>query len=492
LFAPFGNTTLISDIECSVNTTGNFIDCSNALYAQNITEVRANCSAINVSIVNATFNLTNIPDSDTKFFANASSNVSEFWTYDNVDLFVNDSGDWQLFVSCTNSLGEVVSATESWAVPFGDLNASIITGNLTVNQSGVFTFESRVQCLGGECGNLNATLDPESNEGKKIETTQFCFTSCFDYDFTYGCGSFFDFDCEDECCNGAECDTFLGGFCYDSDADFIGDCFDFECEDCEFCGGSTPDPSPPDSDGDGVIDSEDKLTGGVSDVSTGGVSNLNVTIGGGFNNSPSGEQLVEFFDSGVRLFNFTFNFSANTLNLGGVNVTKTLKGIFVEGISGVNKTFFIPIGNSLGGVCVKNANGLITDTINCDGASERLITDAECDGTTPITVGSVNVTCGIVSGNYVVSGLTGSGGEPQSKGVIPEGSGTPFYTTNANPNSSCLGMQAGDICTVSWSVNATGNQSTVWKFFTIFSQNQYSGQATNSTSKSDPQQNLSS
>jgi len=58
------------------------------------------------------------------------------------------------------------------------------------------------------------------------------------------------------------------------------------------------------------------------------------------------------------------------------------------------------------------------------------------------------------------------------KGVIPENSGSPFYTINANPrqaaNLSCLeDMQEGDSCEITWTVNATGPADRTFEFFTI-------------------------
>jgi len=57
-------------------------------------------------------------------------------------------------------------------------------------------------------------------------------------------------------------------------------------------------------------------------------------------------------------------------------------------------------------------------------------------------------------------------------GIIPLNSGFPFYTLTQNPNdrtnTSCLGdMQNGESCNVTWVVNATGEDGTVWEFFII-------------------------
>jgi hypothetical protein len=61
---------------------------------------------------------------------------------------------------------------------------------------------------------------------------------------------------------------------------------------------------------------------------------------------------------------------------------------------------------------------------------------------------------------------------PGTKGLVPMGSGNPFYTTDQNPmNSSVLGclgnMHSGDSCSVTWNINATGEINTTWEFFGI-------------------------
>jgi parallel beta-helix repeat protein len=58
----------------------------------------------------------------------------------------------------------------------------------------------------------------------------------------------------------------------------------------------------------------------------------------------------------------------------------------------------------------------------------------------------------------------------EGKGVIPTetewSAPQPFYTTDSNPDTSCIGMQQGDECTVVWNVNAVADIDTEWVFFT--------------------------
>ena len=58
------------------------------------------------------------------------------------------------------------------------------------------------------------------------------------------------------------------------------------------------------------------------------------------------------------------------------------------------------------------------------------------------------------------------------KGAIPMNNGTPFYTTSNNPQT-CTNMQNGDSCNQTWQVNATGNISSSWDFFTIYEPTTY-------------------
>ena len=50
------------------------------------------------------------------------------------------------------------------------------------------------------------------------------------------------------------------------------------------------------------------------------------------------------------------------------------------------------------------------------------------------------------------------------KGIIPVGTGNPFYTTNSNPQT-CSNMLAGDTCTNTWSVISTGTIGETYSFF---------------------------
>jgi len=57
-----------------------------------------------------------------------------------------------------------------------------------------------------------------------------------------------------------------------------------------------------------------------------------------------------------------------------------------------------------------------------------------------------------------------------TKGAVPEGSGSPFYTIDSNPASGgCLASIApGTYCNTTWQVNATGAAHSTWEFFVTY------------------------
>ncbi|NJL44114.1 MAG: hypothetical protein HC945_02235 [Nitrosarchaeum sp.] len=80
-----------------------------------------------------------------------------------------------------------------------------------------------------------------------------------------------------------------------------------------------------------------------------------------------------------------------------------------------------------------------------------------------------------------------AGTSEDAKGVIPVGSGTPFYTTNSNPRTaqgeSCLaGLQGGESCDLSWTVYVNGDLNTTWTFFTEAQATNYSAYISLATS----------
>ncbi|MDD5086544.1 MAG: hypothetical protein PHV16_02215, partial [Candidatus Nanoarchaeia archaeon] len=151
----------IDKIQCQEQNEG-WVDCSNIDFHETLLAVRVNFTDAYAYITNVSFNLTNIPDSYTYFYSNSSYNSSGYWVYNNTDIIINDSGGFKLEVNSWNSLNTTDSSSAEWNIPWGTLTANLInpTTDTPVNKDFFFVFTAEVSCIGGECGNINAILDP--------------------------------------------------------------------------------------------------------------------------------------------------------------------------------------------------------------------------------------------------------------------------------------------------------------------------------------------
>jgi len=154
---------IISDIQCQEISSG-WGPCSDIGFGETLTRVRVNCTDPDSggSVANVTFNLTNIEDAEL-FFSNLTTNLSAgYLVLDHQDLTIDDSGGYNLTVSCTdiNSSNSINSTL--WHVPWGVMTAQLVSPavNGNVTRYRFFNMTTNVTCTGGECGYLNATLDP--------------------------------------------------------------------------------------------------------------------------------------------------------------------------------------------------------------------------------------------------------------------------------------------------------------------------------------------
>ena len=161
------NLTIAENLDVSVENIqceegGSWKACSEVDFGENITRVRADCISQDGTVLNATFNLTNLDDSINYFYANATSNISNSWIYDNSDLEINESGEYILEVTCFDDVPTTDTESVEWDVDYGTLSVTLInpSSNANVNPNEFFSFTARINCLGGECGDVNATLDP--------------------------------------------------------------------------------------------------------------------------------------------------------------------------------------------------------------------------------------------------------------------------------------------------------------------------------------------
>ena len=174
------NTTfIINKPECEKN--GTFADCSSILYDDTLSRVRVNCTDETSNITEARFRLKNLDDNNTFFDNTTTAKAGDFWILDNEDITIKDSGDFKLEVTCKNNELNEVTYSEMWLVPFGRLESYLInpTTLKSVKQNAFFDFSSGVRCVGGECGNVNATLDPTINlydaKGYRYDIADGCY-----------------------------------------------------------------------------------------------------------------------------------------------------------------------------------------------------------------------------------------------------------------------------------------------------------------------------
>jgi bacillolysin len=153
----------VDEISCR-NSTGWF-SCSDMGYGQMITGVRARCAPFTGLISEARFSLTNQPDKATYFDAKGVKS-SGFWTYNTRGVTLIDSGNWTVTATCIDNRGVYGRSSYSWLIPWGRLEAYLpdqtVARNATKDE--FFSFGSGVRCVGGECGNVTAILDPERTD----------------------------------------------------------------------------------------------------------------------------------------------------------------------------------------------------------------------------------------------------------------------------------------------------------------------------------------
>jgi len=148
-------------LELQCNESGTWQNCSEIEYDETITMVRAQITHSH-PITNGTFTLTNLYDNTTLFSGFTTSYSNGWLTYNNPDVQIRDSGDWRISASATDDTGRENSLSISWFVQWGTLSAELIDPltSRTVLDGDEFSFISRVNCIGGECGDIRATLDP--------------------------------------------------------------------------------------------------------------------------------------------------------------------------------------------------------------------------------------------------------------------------------------------------------------------------------------------
>ncbi len=165
--------------------------CENILYGDSLKAVRADCTDPDGYVVNATFTLINVEDSYTFFNNYTNDNSTGYFVFNNTDITITDSGTFNLSVTCYDNSSTSGSGSSNWTVPWGSLVVELINPNedINVTQNKFFNFTARVNCTGGECGYVSATLDPENwwntswDYRRKINLTEKSNNILTDYQF---------------------------------------------------------------------------------------------------------------------------------------------------------------------------------------------------------------------------------------------------------------------------------------------------------------------
>ena len=135
----------------------------------------------------------------------------------------------------------------------------------------------------------------------------------------------------------------------------------------------------PDIDEDGIANEEDTLLYNESNVTSSGVTDLNISIGGNTTaDSYNESQEIVFYDDDEILVNFTHNFTEAVLDLSNVSIIKDDTSIIVNISNQLqgNKTMYIT-DNSFIALCVEDAEIDSIDDISsdCNDTGETNFTD---------------------------------------------------------------------------------------------------------------------
>ncbi len=480
-------------IQCENNSV--WSNCSELVYDNTITKMRVNCSMVDYYIMNATFNFTNMDDGTRQIYQNATSNESGgWWILDNTDYQIKESGDWNLTITCIDSNGDTDTNSTLWDIPFGWINISWFTptNNDNHTQYAYKTYTIKVDCIDGECGDVNVSLDP-------IVTLR-----------PDGAGEYQSW-------------SVVGGVGQDHWTKVNDDPFD-------------------DSSYLRVFTEEYKETETITDMpSASSIDNVTVyarccVSGGGGGAAEKGATLIRSGitdDEGVETTltdcdtwsDLEENFATdpatslawteagvNALEIGAINKQSGIGEAIrcSEFFANVSYTppadVEYPVFSNY-----KDNNGSLLDsgtawfnvTVESTNSTVFLEIDATNYTATNLTSNVYNVTVtGLTGGEYTYYwGAWGNGtltnyntsnvqdytiNQTQPKGLISTTVGdTPFYTINANPNNTaCYDMKKDGNCNISWIVNATGTLDNNYTFFAYANATNYSTAVNSNTTNS--------
>ncbi len=442
-------------------------NCSEILYDDIITKVRVSCSDIDGNITLAHINMTN--EDDTKLMISTPLSFENgWWVYDNLDVTVRDSGNWTSAASCRDSDGGWTHQQESFFIPFGTLQPYLINPktNTPVAKDSFFTFSSGVQCTGGECGNVEAVLDPMITlyDAKK-----------FDYDIYDGC---YIFD--------GESDTFDSGMVLSiNNNPYTGVRYTTEDNGREaVCANQTA----------GLIGVSRKVYVDnqsedwaryleILENPTNALQCVNVKITSDMGSDGSEYRFTSDNDT---LWETTDDWLLND-DTTSLDCTGDTVATFMYQQNQSQHTLKVTEVNPWGGynswtwnnVCIApHAKIILMHYLAQTACRDGGIAEADA-----IRRSFPNSTfLGGLSADELQAITNWDITAQATKGIIPMNQGVPFYTVSQNP-AMCPNMSAGDICTQTWRVNATGGINRSYDFFTIYSPLEYRAIQPNETTK---------
>ncbi|MEK6967292.1 MAG: hypothetical protein AABX51_01535, partial [Nanoarchaeota archaeon] len=397
----------ISFVNCSIDG-GSYGSCTNAVYGRTITTVRAGCNSTGGGQVNnVTFTLTNLNDNTVYFNSTVLSPTGGgYWEY-NASARINDSGEFNLSTTCRQN--PTAENGTNWSVAWGNLSMGWFSplANVNVSRNLFSSYTLVVNCSGGECGWVNATLDPSVSGylNATNETHLIVPTEVWTQD-----GSF-----SDTFTNNGTASGIAGYYVFGIDS------------------GVTE--TPHNITLEFVYNLSSRGFTGSRITSANFATELYLTGGGLVGPENDAAETMTISNSYVQFWNGSSWISVGNPFINSTSTFETGNGTFwdettdANGERPINKTLSANFSDSF-----VNSSGLFRVRL----FFQNVVMD-----------GSTNSDDVIFNFDYAWLSVV------YDKGVIPMGSGMPFYTVNQNPswflNTSCLGsMQANNSCNVTW------------------------------------------
>jgi hypothetical protein len=397
------------EIDTNINATYIFTLTNNGITADNYTITLGNDDG-------ASFAVTNV------------SNISDLTNNQNVSfsLIVGDptSGTYNVTVNVTSfgnsSVIESASVLTIINEPSGNLSSEQILPLTNVNktQNQTFTYTTQITCSNGACGNVSATLDPApivSSYPNESTTFEFIDINSSGTTLTQT----------------------------DDDSDLVNIGFNFTFYNNTY---------------DQVyVASNGHLVFGASSTNYNNVIIPTVDATNNF--------IAPFWDdlnpNGCSYINYeTQGSSPNQNFIVQWNIPRISAGC------GAPLNFEVVLSESTGNIQF-NYLDVLSGGAGDNGSSATVgVENSTGSGGTLWSFNTASLTNNL-------SILYTGGGSAQKSGIVPNGSGDPFYTISGNPRNQttdgCLAdMADGENCNISWIVNSTGTIDVTHPFFVIF------------------------